>query len=183
MDQPINAPLMTERATTNRESTRLVLVTITSIVALIVGGSIGYAIGYSIASRNHNSDMSNGGSAFNGQNGGGLFGGDPSGRMDSLGNRLTGGVSAVNGSSFTVIGDGGTYTITTNSDTKWSGQNSSVAINDTVMISYTGSGDTLTATCVRVSHTLPVSSGSSTNGSAKSNASSSSDSSPDTNNT
>lgn len=64
-------------------------------------------------------------------------------------NRLTGVVTAVNGSSFTIAGDGATNTVTTNSSTQWQGA-SSVKTNDSVVVLGNLSNNTFTATEVAV---------------------------------
>ena len=61
--------------------------------------------------------------------------------------RVAGTVTAVNGSSFTLAGNGSSYSVQTNSSTQW--QNGrSVKVNDTVMAFGTTNGGVLTATQV-----------------------------------
>lgn len=61
-------------------------------------------------------------------------------------------VSAVNGDSLTVIGSGTTKTVKTNGDTLYNGakDGKKPAVNETVSISGTTSGDTFTAKSVRI---------------------------------
>jgi hypothetical protein len=59
--------------------------------------------------------------------------------------RLSGVVTAVNGSSFTVAGSGATNNVTTNSSTQYQSGNQ-VKVNDTLLVTGTSSNGTLTAT-------------------------------------
>ena len=61
--------------------------------------------------------------------------------------RTTGVVTAVNGSSFTLAGNGATTNVTTNGSTQYQNGNT-VKVNDTVMVVGTTSNNTLTATSV-----------------------------------
>ncbi len=62
-------------------------------------------------------------------------------------NRITGVVTAVNGQSFSLAGGGATATIQTNGSTQYSG-GSSVAVNDTVVVTGTNNNGTWSATRV-----------------------------------
>lgn len=152
-----------DRTTHHAGNTNMVLIAVVvAIVALLLGGGVGYALGHITATKSSKSrDMASNmdrkspfGGRFGGANGTGGFSGFSS--------RLTGAVTAVSGSSFTMIGDGGQYTINTDSSTTWEGGDSSVAVNDTVMVSYSGSGSTLTAKSIRVTSSLPNTSSGST---------------------
>lgn len=61
--------------------------------------------------------------------------------------RTSGVVTSVNGSSFTLAGNGSTTNVTTSSSTQYQDGNS-VAQNDTVIVLGTKSGDTLNATSI-----------------------------------
>lgn len=63
--------------------------------------------------------------------------------------RLSGVVTAVNGSSFTLAGGGVTNSVTTNSSTQWDGADS-VKVNDSALVFGTTSNGTFTATQVVV---------------------------------
>ena len=63
--------------------------------------------------------------------------------------RITGVVTAVNGSSFTVAGHGATNTVSTDSSTQYQGGDS-VKVNDSVMAFGSTSNNTFTATQVAI---------------------------------
>ena len=84
----------------------------------------------------------------NGMGDGGMRGGRQFGSGVQA-NSLVGVVTAVNGSGFTVAGDGTTETVNTSSDTRFVGA-TSVKVNDSVRVLGTVSGSTWTATGVFV---------------------------------
>lgn len=123
----------------------------TAIVALLIGTTIGLVLGKNGQLDDDRSRMirplqSNGMMDGLQQNAFRHQGGDGQSQQS---NRLTGVVTAVNGSTLTVAGNGSAHSVTTNSSTQWLG-NISAAVNDTVMIEYSGSGSDLTALSIRV---------------------------------
>jgi Domain of unknown function (DUF5666) len=121
--------------------------TILFVVAVIVAGLI-FAGGMA-AARHSSSDRVfnlNAGSGFTGMRGGG-FGRTGNGGIMMSGNsqsNLRGVVTAVNGSDFTVAGNGATTQISTSSSTQYADGNQ-VKLNDSVVVSGTTSNGTLQA--------------------------------------
>lgn len=79
------------------------------------------------------------------------------GRMRNFGgnyansaSRVTGVVTAVSGDSITVAGDGTTTKVVVSSDTTYVGSSQPAAVNDTIVVTGTKSGDTFTAATVRL---------------------------------
>jgi len=130
-------------------STLLIACGATAIIALLVGTGLGFVLGKNA----HANDESNGTmrmSPANGIDGMRQNSFSPRGYSQSQQtSRLTGVVTGVNGSVLTVAGGGNTYKITTNSDTQWTGS-TSAAVNDTVIVEFSGSGNSLTALSVHV---------------------------------
>ena len=77
-----------------------------------------------------------------------MMGGNGQGTVNSA-NQVSGVVTAVNGSSFTLAGFGSTTNVTTDSSTQYQGGNT-VKVNDTVVALGTTTGGTLTATEVSI---------------------------------
>jgi hypothetical protein len=81
-----------------------------------------------------------------------IFGGErgfraDGGQLSNVGNSTRGVVTAVNGASFTLAGNGATTNVTTNSSTQYQDGNT-VKQNDTVIVFGTTTNNTLTATQV-----------------------------------
>lgn len=64
--------------------------------------------------------------------------------------RVTGVVTAVSGDSITVAGEGTTTKVVVSSDTTYVGSSQPAAVNDTIVVTGTKSGDTFTAATVRL---------------------------------
>ncbi len=84
-------------------------------------------------------------------------GGMTGGRMRNFGgnyanstSRVTGVVTAVSGDSITVAGDGTTTKVVVSADTTYTGSTKPAAVNDTIVVTGTKSGDTFTAATVRL---------------------------------
>lgn len=75
--------------------------------------------------------------------GGGMMGDRDTISSDST--RVSGVVTAINGSTLTVAGNGTTKQVTTNDSTTYYGAAQPVKVNDSIMITGTTSGDTFTA--------------------------------------
>jgi hypothetical protein len=75
--------------------------------------------------------------------GGGMMGDRDAISSDST--RVSGVVTAINGSTLTVAGNGTTKQVTTNDSTTYYGAAQPVKVNDSIMITGTTSGDTFTA--------------------------------------
>jgi len=151
-ESPRTAPMAKPRAKSRDitiNSTTLITYGVTAVVALLVGTGLGFILG----KNTRTDDASNGTmrlSPTNSTDGIRQNGFSPRGYSQSeQTSRLTGVVTAVNGSVLTVAGGGNTYTVTTNSSTQWAG-GSSAAVNDTVVIEFSGSGNDLTALSIRV---------------------------------
>jgi len=130
-------------------STALIAYGATAVIALLVGTGLGFVLGKNtrvddasngmmrLSPTNSTDDMRQ--NSFS-----------PRGYSQSeQTSRLTGVVTAVNGSVLTVAGGGNTYTVTTDSSTQWAGS-SSATVKDTVIIEFSGSGNDLTALSIRV---------------------------------
>jgi hypothetical protein len=79
----------------------------------------------------------------------GRSGAGTSGRVGNSQDRITGTVTAVNGSNFTVAGHGSSYQVQTNSSTQYQ-NGSTVKVNDTIVAFGTTNSGTLTATLVAI---------------------------------
>lgn len=100
-----------------------------------------------IGDRNFTSQRSGNGT----MQGGGMMGprGDFNDSTDSSGTtRLNGVVTAVDGSTITVAGNGTTTKVVVNDTTTYTGDDKPAVVNDTIMVVGTKDGDTLTATRV-----------------------------------
>jgi len=122
----------------------LVPVLVVIIVILLVAGIFGWA-------SNHRGRFGPAGGfgsvqARRGFAAGGLYGVGSGGNAANQ-NRLQGVVTAVNGSSFTLAGNGTTNTVQTNGSTQYQNGNA-VAVNDTVIVFGSVSNSTFTASQV-----------------------------------
>ncbi len=141
----------TDIATTSNTRS-VVIAAILAVIMLLIGFGGGFLIGRHSVKKT----ITQAASRFGNQGTqdpmglGGRFGAQRRGEaLGNMGNRLNGVVTAVNGSSFTLAGQGTTKTIQTSGTTVYSG-GSTVKVNDSVNVVYSGSGDTLTATRVTI---------------------------------
>jgi len=125
------------------------------IVAIVVAGGL-FIMG-AVADHAMNFNRERGQAIMAG--GGFLRGGNDFGRRPAMGQTLntnqvqiSGVVTAVNGQSFTVAGNGSTNTVQTNSDTQYV-NGSKVSVNDSVMVVGTTNGGTFTAAQVAIYNT------------------------------
>ena len=79
----------------------------------------------------------------------GRSGADMGGRIGNSQDRVSGTVTAVNGSNFTVAGHGSSYQVQTNSSTQYQ-NGSAVKVNDTIVAFGTTNSGTLAATLVTI---------------------------------